>query len=193
MKVGILSLQGSFIDHAISVNKIGFDPIFIKKIDDLKKIDALILPGGESTAMIKIDSYSNIFSELLILINKGIPTLTTCAGSILLAKQVIGGVVTLPLVDIQISRNAYGRQVESFEGDVTFFDNNDIYCFIRAPKITKILHDSVQIIAKHNEEIVGVKQNNIISLTYHPELTNDSYYLTWLKNFIKEGQYVRSF
>ena len=110
----------------------------------------------------------------------------------MLAKEVIGGDTTIPNIDIQVTRNAYGRQTESFEGSVSFYDNNDIYCFIRAPKITNILTDKVEVIAKHNEEIVGVKQDNIVALTFHPELNNDKYYLNWLDNFIKEGENVRT-
>ena len=192
MKVGILSFQGSFLDHSKSILSIGATPVLIKNETDIYELDALILPGGESTAMKKIDSYSKVFSLLDDFINSGKPTLSTCAGTILLAKDVIGGDTTIPNIDIQVTRNAYGRQTESFEGSVSFYDNNDIYCFIRAPKITKILTDKVEVIAKHNEEIVGVKQDNIVALTFHPELNNDKYYLNWLDNFIKEGENVRA-
>ena len=105
---------------------------------------------------------------------------------ILLAKKVIGGEVTIPNIDIEVTRNAYGRQTESFEGSVKFFENEDIYCFIRAPKISKILSDTVNVIAQHNDEIVGVAQKNVVSLTFHPELNNDEYYLNRLNELIKE-------
>ena len=193
MKVGILSFQGSFLDHSKSVEAIGLSPVFIKNDTNINELDALILPGGESTAIKKIDSFSQIFSKLDKLIKSGKPTLSTCAGTILLAKKVVGGETTLPNLDIEISRNAYGRQTESFEGSVSFYDNEDIYCFIRAPKITNILSNNVEIIAKHNSEIVGVQQNNIVALTFHPELNNDKYYLDWLHSFIKEGKNVRAF
>ena len=193
MKVGILSFQGSFLDHSKSIHQLGHESVLIKQSKDLPSVDALILPGGESTAMKKIDQFSNLLSDLDRLIKDGIPTLTTCAGTILLAKDVIDGEVTIPNIDIEVTRNAYGRQTESFEGSVRFFDNEDIYCFIRAPKITNILSNNVEIIAKHNSEIVGVQQNNIVALTFHPELNNDKYYLDWLHNFIKEGGNVRTF
>ncbi len=192
MKVGILSFQGSFFDHAKSISKIGFHPLLIKQSKHLDSIDALILPGGESTAMKKINEFSGLLKNLDQIIKDGVPTLSTCAGTILLAKEVIGGEETIPNIDIEITRNAYGRQSESFEGSVKFFDNQDIYCFIRAPKISKILSDEVNIIAEHNDEIVGVAQNNIVALTFHPELNNDDYYLNWLKDFIQEGKNVRS-
>ena len=193
MKVGILSFQGSFLDHSKSIEAIGLSPILIKNDTNINELDALILPGGESTAIKKIDSFSQIFSKLDKLIKSGKPTLSTCAGTILLAKEVVGGETTIPNLDIEITRNAYGRQTESFEGSVSFYDNEDIYCFIRAPRITNILSNNVEIIAKHNSEIVGVQQNNIVALTFHPELNNDKYYLDWLYSFIKEGKNVRAF
>ena len=193
MKVGILSFQGSFLDHAKSITEIGYHPLLIKQTKDLDSIDALILPGGESTAMKKINEFSDLLINLDQIIKDGIPTLSTCAGTILLAKEVIGGEVTIPNIDIEVTRNAYGRQTESFEGNVKFFENEDIYCFIRAPKISKILSDEVDIIAEHNDEIVGAAQKNVVALTFHPELNNDEYYLNWLYDFILEGKNVRSF
>ena len=192
MKVGILSFQGSFLDHSKSVYEIGFHPLLIKQSRDLDSIDALILPGGESTAMKKINDFSGLLGNVDEIIKDGTPTLTTCAGTILLAKEVIDGDETIPNIDIEVIRNAYGRQAESFEGSVKFFDNEDIYCFIRAPKISKILSDEVDIIAEHNDEIVGVAQKNVVALTFHPELNNDDYYLNWLYDFIQEGKNVRS-
>ena len=193
MKVGILSFQGSFLDHSKSVKAINAKPILIKNKLDIHELDALILPGGESTAMKKINEYSDIFLELDKFIKSGKPTLSTCAGTILLAKAVVGGDTVIPNIDIEITRNAYGRQTESFEGSVSFYNNEDIYCFIRAPKITQLLSDDVKVIAKQDADIVGVQQNNIVALTFHPELNNDPYYLDWLHNFIKEGKHVRTF
>ena len=127
MKVGILSFQGSFLDHSKSINELGHDSLLIKQSKDLDSIDALILPGGESTAMKKINEFSDLLSELDQIIKDGIPTLSTCAGTILLAKEVIGGEVAIPNIDIEVTRNAYGRQTESFEGSVRFYENEDIY------------------------------------------------------------------
>ena len=192
MKVGILSFQGSFLDHSKSINELGQASLLIKQSKDLDSIEALILPGGESTAMKKINEFSDLLSELDQIIKDGIPTLSTCAGTILIAKEVISGEVAIPNIDIEVTRNAYGRQIESFEGNVRFFQNEDIYCFIRAPKITKILSDEVTVIGEHNHEIVGVAQKNVVALTFHPELNNDEYYLNWLNEFIQEGKNVRS-
>ncbi len=193
MKVGVLALQGSFLDHCKSLDlcKLNYD--LIKRIEDLENIDSLIIPGGESTSMKVIQREQNLFNEIDKLIKKGLPTLTTCAGTILLSKEVIDGETCIPNLDIQIQRNAYGRQNQSFEGDVKFLNNSDIYCFIRAPKILNILSDSVKQIAFHNDEVVGVQQDNVVGLTYHPELTNDSFYIEWLKHYLKSGEYVGTF
>ena len=192
MTTGILSLQGNFLDHTRSLELIKKDYILIKQKNDLKSIDSLILPGGESTSMIKIQSNNELFKEIKILINDGIPTIGTCAGLILLAKDVVDGEIALGLLDCVVERNAYGRQNESFEGLVNFLDNTQIYCFIRAPKILKT-GKKVKNIAFIDEEVVGVQQNNIAAFTFHPEFTNDKNYLSWLKYFIEEGKNVRSF
>ena len=192
MTTGILSLQGNFLDHTRSLDLIKKDYILIKQKNDLKSIDSLILPGGESTSMIKIQSNNELFKELKILIKDGIPTIGTCAGLILLAKDVVDGEIALGLLDCVVERNAYGRQNESFEGLVNFLDNSQMYCFIRAPKILKN-GKKVKNIAFIDEEVVGVQQNNIAAFTFHPEFTNDKNYLSWLKYFIEEGKNDRPF
>ena len=147
MKVGILSLQGSFFDHQKSLDLISLESLLVKTPEDLDKVDGIILPGGESTAMSKISSYNNLYKKLDAKIKQGLPTLSTCAGTIILSKSVIDGDTHIPNIDIEIQRNAYGRQNESFEADVKFFNNNDIYCFIRAPKIIRTLNNDVKVIA----------------------------------------------
>tara|TARA_B000000475_G_scaffold168332_1_gene135400 strand:- start:1557 stop:2135 length:579 start_codon:yes stop_codon:yes gene_type:complete len=191
MTTGILSLQGNFLDHARSLELINKEYTLVKQLSDIKHIDSLILPGGESTSMIKIQSNNELFNKLKILIQDGIPTIGTCAGLILLAKDVIDGEVALGVLDCVVERNAYGRQNESFEGLVNFIDNTQMYCFIRAPKILKT-GNKVKNIAYIDDEVVGVQQNNIVGFTFHPELTNDKNYLSWLKFFIEEGKNVRS-
>ena len=191
MTTGILSLQGNFLDHARSLELINKEYTLVKQLSDIKHIDSLILPGGESTSMIKIQSNNELFNKLKVLIQDGIPTIGTCAGLILLAKDVIDGEVALGVLDCVVERNAYGRQNESFEGLVNFIDNTQMYCFIRAPKILKT-GNKVKNIAFIDDEVVGVQHNNIAGFTFHPELTNDKNYLSWLKFFIEEGKNVRS-
>ena len=191
MKTGVLALQGSFYDHVQSLELINQDYVLIKDTSDLSNVNSLILPGGESTSMIKIQENNDLFSGLKKLIESGIPTLGTCAGLILLAKDVIDGETSLGVLNTVVERNAYGRQNQSFEGLVNFLGNKEMYCFIRAPKILSY-EDSVTPIASIDNEVVGVIENNIVGLSFHPELTNDKVYLDWLSNFLKDGVNVRS-
>jgi len=191
MKTGVLALQGSFYDHVQSLELINQDYVLIKDTSDLSNVNSLILPGGESTSMIKIQENNDLFSGLKKLIESGIPTLGTCAGLILLAKDIIDGETSLGVLNTVVERNAYGRQNQSFEGLVNLLGNKEMYCFIRAPKILSY-EDSVTPIATIDNEVVGVIENNIVGLSFHPELTNDKVYLDWLSNFLKDGVNVRS-
>ena len=191
MKTGVLALQGSYFDHVKSLELIDKEYTLIKLAKDLDNIDSLILPGGESTAMMKIQKDDNLFEKIKIKINDGMPTLGTCAGLILLAKDVIDGESSIACLNTVVERNAYGRQNESFEGLVEFNGNKEMYCFIRAPKIISY-GNSVNPIASIDDEIVGIHENNIVGLSFHPELTNDNVYLKWLKNFLKDGLNVRT-
>ena len=191
MKTGVLALQGSFYDHVQSLELINQVYVLIKDTSDLSNVNSLILPGGESTSMIKIQENNDLFSGLKKLIESGIPTLGTCAGLILLAKDIIDGETSLGVLNTVVERNAYGRQNQSFEGLVNFLGNKEMYCFIRAPKILSY-EDSVTPIATIDNEVVGVIENNIVGLSFHPELTNDKVYLDWLSNFLKDGVNVRS-
>ena len=191
MKTGVLALQGSFYDHVQSLELIEQDYVLIKDTSDLSGVNSLILPGGESTTMIKIQENNDLFSGLKKLIESGIPTLGTCAGLILLAKDVIDGVTSLGVLNTVVERNAYGRQNQSFEGLVDLLGNKEMYCFIRAPKILSY-EDSVSPIATIENEVVGLIENNIVGLSFHPELTNDNVYLNWLSSFLKDGVNVRS-
>jgi 5'-phosphate synthase pdxT subunit len=191
MKTGVLALQGSFYDHVQSLESIDQDYVLIKDTSDLSNVNSLILPGGESTSMIKIQENNDLFTGLKKLIESGIPTLGTCAGLILLAKDVIDGETSLGVLNTVVERNAYGRQNQSFEGLVNLLGNKEMYCFIRAPKILSY-EDSVTPIATIDNEVVGVIENNIVGLSFHPELTNDKVYLDWLSNFLKDGVNVRS-
>ncbi len=188
MLVGILALQGDFTEHSRAINLIDEDYILIKNSKQLKGIEALILPGGESSSMNIIQKNQDLFTSIKSLIQSGIPTLGTCAGAILLAKNIINDErINLNLLNITIERNAYGRQNESFEAYVGIEDmEKERVCFIRAPKITKV-GENVSIISKLNNDIVGVRQENIVAYTFHPELSPSPNYLTWLKNFIYTG------
>ena len=166
MKTGILALQGSFYEHATALKQINRDYILIKRPEDLNKIDSLILPGGESTAMLKIEEENNLFENIKILIDSGIPTLGTCAGLILLSTNDVLGKETLQSIDCSIERNSYGRQNQSFEALVKFHDFTGVYCFIRAPKIINYGED-VKPIAFLDNEVVGIQTVSYTHLRAH--------------------------
>ena len=188
MLVGILALQGDFTEHSRTINLIDEDYILIKNSKQLKGIKALILPGGESSSMNIIQKNEDLFTSIKSLIQSGIPTLGTCAGAILLSNNIVNDErINLNVLNITIERNAYGRQNESFEAYVGIEDmEKEKVCFIRAPKITNV-GENVSIISKLNNDIVGVRQDNIVAYTFHPELSPSPNYLTWLKNFIYIG------
>ena len=188
MLVGILALQGDFAEHSETINLIGGDYRFIKNGSQLTNIDALILPGGESSSMNIIQQNVDLFSSIKNIIDDGLPTIGTCAGAILLARNISNDSrQNLNVLNVTIERNAYGRQNESFEDYVSIEDmDKEKVCFIRAPKITHV-GDNVRIISKLNNEIVGVLQNNIAAFTFHPELTPSPNYLNWLKKFLRTG------
>ena len=188
MLVGVLALQGDFNEHASSIMQIDKKYILIKKEQDLKGIDAVILPGGESTSMNIIQKNQNLFINLKKVIENNVPTLGTCAGAILLSKKIENEPFsTLDVLNINVIRNAYGRQNDSFEASVSI-DHlpKERQCFIRAPKITAI-GKNVKVISKYKDDIVGVKQNNIVALTFHPEINQTPLYLGWLNDFLENS------
>jgi pyridoxal 5'-phosphate synthase pdxT subunit len=177
MKVGILGFQGDFEEHAKILLQIGVEYLYVKYPDQLERIDALILPGGESTHFARILTKYEL-GEALKDFKK--PILGTCAGIILLAKEIEGGFpgFSLERLDITVSRNAYGRQRESFEDDVFVeFDGEKALirgAFIRAPRITRV--GKVDVVAKLRDgEVVGVKSGNVIGLTFHPEIMGETF------------------
>tara|TARA_Y100000389_G_C17435116_1_gene505021 strand:+ start:1141 stop:1716 length:576 start_codon:yes stop_codon:yes gene_type:complete len=172
--IGILGFQGSFWEHKAILDKLNFPNLIIKKKEDLKKIDALIIPGGESTVIRKF-----INNEMKIELNKFINidkklTLGTCAGIIVLSNQINNENEIIGGLNIKVNRNHYGGHAKSFIKDTYLLPlkSNKKQIYIRAPYIEKIFSD-VKIISNQDNIITGVKQNNIIGLTYHPELSND--------------------
>lgn len=177
MKIGILALQGSVEEHKEILEKLEIESVLVKKAKDLDIIDGLILPGGESTTFIHLLKTMDIFEYLKEKIKKSLPVLSTCAGLIILAKEIENypNQNSLDILNINISRNAYGRQRESF---ITYLsipvlgDKPYEAVFIRAPKIIKT-GEGVKIHAIFQDSPVFVEEGNILGLTFHPELTND--------------------
>lgn len=180
MKIGVLAVQGAFIEHQKKLETIGVDHFEIRqKKDLLQDFDGLILPGGESTVMGKLLKDLDLFDILHEKIKNGLPVLGTCAGLILLASDIsnqeenktsVSQFATLP---VKVKRNAYGRQLGSFSttADVKHIGNIPLR-FIRAPYIESV-DDDVQILAKVDGNIVAVQYENQIGLAFHPELTED--------------------
>ena len=185
MKIGVLALQGGFQEHIHHINELGYDGVLVKTVEDLKNIKALIIPGGESTTMGKLLKVTGLLSPLKEMIKNGLPVWGTCAGMILLTKNIDGETVThLGVMDISVRRNAYGTQLDSFSTQIKLdeVDSNPLdLVFIRAPYVSEV-KNSVNVLAKVNNNIVAVRENNMLATSFHPELTsNTSFHKYFLK------------
>lgn len=196
MRIGILAVQGAFIEHEKQLASIAthlgqqIECIEIRKKTNLENLDGIILPGGESTVQGKLLRDLEIFGALQAMILQGVPTMATCAGLILLAQNLENDstkhLATLP---VTVQRNAYGRQLGSFSvpSNVGEIENFPLV-FIRAPYITKVSADT-KILATVDQNIVGVEYKNQIGLAFHPEMTDDTriheYFLQKVKAFYR--------
>jgi len=186
LKLGVLALQGAVSEHievlekAMKRLKFKGEVIKVRKKDDLEGISGLVIPGGESTTINKLMLKTEIQEEILKLAKKGLPILGTCAGAILLAKKgdeqvEKTNIILLDLMEMKVLRNAYGRQVNSFEVEVKIPAIGQKFfkaVFIRAPIIEKVWGKTL-IWAQYQKEIIGARKGNILALTFHPELTNN--------------------
>lgn len=177
MLVGVLSLQGAYIEHIDKLNKIsGVKGVEVKRKEDFDKIDGLILPGGESTTIGKLLERYNLLDYLKTLILEGLPVFGTCAGLILLSKKIENKHYqpTLGILDITIKRNAFGAQINSMEIDLKIKDFDIPYkaIFIRAP-VVKEVGNGIEILAEVEEGAVFIRHGKILGASFHPELTDD--------------------
>ncbi len=208
--IGVLGIHGSIEEHLESLKKIqvetknllSLESLRVKTIEDLEKIDGLIIPGGESTTIGKLMNWYGLDKVLKEKIKNGMPVYGTCAGAILLANKIIGKekANTLKVMDIEIERNAFGRQVDSFETEIELRTelrelrkekNQNLSSkvipaiFIRAPRIKKI-GKNVKVLATYKNEPVLVQEGNMLAGTFHPELTEDltvhRYFLNLINN-----------
>ena len=175
MAVGILALQGAFAEHAAVLDKLGVPHFEIRQKCDLDQpMNGLIIPGGESTVMNKLLRELDLYDTLREQIQNGLPVFGTCAGLILLAKQIDGGIPCFSVMDIRVKRNAYGRQLGSF---CTTADLTEIpafpMVFIRAPYIASF-KEPVKVLGSVDEHIIAVQYERQIGLSFHPELTGDT-------------------
>ena len=177
MNVGVLALQGAFHAHARMLRALDADPIEVRGPDDLDAVDALILPGGESTTMSMLLETSNLSSPIADRLEAGLAVFGTCAGLILLAQRVLDGradQTSFGALDIDVRRNAFGRQVDSFEAelDVHGFDRPFHGVFIRAPVVERA-GENVEVLATIEGKPVLVRQRNVLAAAFHPELSDD--------------------
>ena len=180
MKIGVLALQGAFAEHRKMLEKLGIESFEIRKKSDLSNavndndIDGLIIPGGESTVIGKLLYDLDLFDDIKKLILEGLPVFGTCAGLILLAKEIENDSRTyLGAMDIKVRRNAYGRQLGSFFTESEFKGVGVIpMTFIRAPYISSV-GKNVEILSEVDGNVVAAKENNILVTSYHPELNDD--------------------
>ncbi len=190
MVIAILALQGAFIEHEKVLKKLNVDYFEIRKKEDLNKpMDGLIIPGGESTTIGKLLFDLDLFDILKNKIINGLPVFGTCAGMILLAKKIDNQEQTyFSTMDIEVIRNAYGRQLGSFY-TLGKFDNmeNIKMTFIRAPYVKEVFNDT-KILATIDNHIVAVRQNNQLAISFHPELTDEVRVHQYFINMIKENK-----
>ncbi|MFC1615732.1 pyridoxal 5'-phosphate synthase glutaminase subunit PdxT [Patescibacteria group bacterium] len=177
-RIGVLDVQGSVIEHVQILEKLGVEVVRVKNPKDLEKVNGLIIPGGESTTVGKLLRRFGLREKIISKVRDGLAVYGTCAGAILLAKNLVGQQSdTMKLMDIEVERNAYGRQLDSFDTEVefNFGDKTEKIpaVFIRAPKINKTGKD-VEILAKFKNEIAAARQGNLLITTFHPELTEDT-------------------
>lgn len=173
--VGILALQGSVIEHESMLRKIGVNTLRVLKPEHLEQIDGIILPGGESTTLGKLLKLFSIAEPLKAKIENGLPVFGTCAGLILLAKEIEGEEPHLGVMDIRVRRNAYGRQIDSFIAHEVIEEFSPLpleLVFVRAPAIEKTF-GKAKVLKELNGRIIAARQNNMLVTSFHPELTDD--------------------
>ncbi len=177
MKVGVLALQGAFREHIYALEALDVGAIAVRLPEQLHECAGLIIPGGESTAIAKLMEAYGFYEPILARYDEGMAVWGTCAGAILIAKSVVDGVRdqrSLALMDATVRRNAYGRQVDSFEADLDFSHIGGSYrgVFIRAPWFDAVGQD-VEVLATHDGHAVAARQGTLLATTFHPELTGD--------------------
>jgi len=176
VKIGLLALQGAVSEHKIAMRELGVEVIDVRETTDLNNLDGLIMPGGESTTLRKLLKNANMWNAIK---KSNLPIMGTCAGAILLGKC---DDETFRKMNVEIDRNYYGRQKDSFQSKITVKDDEEFNgIFIRAPAITSI-GENVVSIAQDGENIVGCTESKHMALTFHPELTNDfRFHKLWLE------------
>ncbi len=179
MKVGVLALQGDVREHLASLESCGVEAVSVRRASEIDTIDALVLPGGESTTIAQLAEVFDLYDLIKNRIAGGMPVYGSCAGMILLAQEILDakeGQKSFGGLEITVRRNAFGRQVDSFESDISFADGSQDLVravFIRAPWVEKI-SDGVQVLASVDSHPVAVRSKTAFATSFHPELTGDN-------------------
>jgi len=179
LPIGVLALQGDFREHGAALDQIGVPHLKVRTVKELESVSGLIIPGGESTVMHKLSVAYGLFEPIRAKIKAGLPVFGTCAGLIMLADHIEDGIVgqeTFGGLDVTVQRNAFGHQVDSFEVDLDFVGINDgpVHAvFIRAPLITKVSGKAKVVAELPAGGIVGVQQDNLLGISFHPEVTGE--------------------
>ncbi len=183
MRVGVLALQGNFREHASMLRRLGAEVVEVRLPEQLDGLDGLVIPGGESTAIIRLMRLYGLEEAVRRFAG---PILGTCAGMILVDRAHLG------LADLEVDRNAYGRQVASFEADLDLADEQPLRgVFIRAPRVAE-WGPGVEVLAEHAGEPVLMRDGRILVASFHPELTDDTRVHERFLNLVREGQSVRA-
>ncbi|HJL76691.1 MAG TPA: pyridoxal 5'-phosphate synthase glutaminase subunit PdxT [Acidimicrobiales bacterium] len=177
MKVGVLALQGAFASHAAMLGEAGATPVEVRRAHELAEVDALVMPGGESTTMSMLLDIAELSEPLAGRLADGMPVFGTCAGMILLAVEVLDGRSdqrSMGAIDLDVRRNGYGRQVDSFETELAVEGFDDAFhgVFIRSPVVERIGPD-VEVLAEVEGRPVLCRQGNVLVASFHPELAGD--------------------
>jgi pyridoxal 5'-phosphate synthase pdxT subunit len=176
MKVGVLALQGDFREHAAVLEDLGASPVLVRTPGELEGVDCLSIPGGESTTIGRLARSHGLVEPIRERAQRGMPMLGTCAGMIVMAREVVGGEPLLEVMGVRVTRNAYGRQVESFEAELEDHARGEggplRGVFIRAPMVERLQED-VEVLAEHEGRPVAVEQGHLIAAAFHPELIGE--------------------
>jgi 5'-phosphate synthase pdxT subunit len=175
VKAGVLALQGDFREHSGILADCGVIPLLVRTPDELTEVDCLVIPGGESTAIGRLARGHGLVEPIRERAGQGMPVFGTCAGMIAMATEVVGGEPLLSLMDLSVVRNAYGRQLDSFEADVDVRGVGSPpvrAVFIRAPVVASVGED-VDVLAEHDGHPVVCERGNLLVAAFHPELAGD--------------------
>jgi pyridoxal 5'-phosphate synthase pdxT subunit len=191
MKIGILALQGAFREHEQMLQNLGAETVLVKKPEHLEGLDGIVIPGGESTSIGRLLREYQLIEPIRKMASEGMPVFGTCAGMIVMAKEIVGGEEPhLALMDVSVNRNSFGRQVDSFETDLdipAIGDSPFPAVFIRAPHIASV-GKACEVLGTYQDRIVAVKQGNLLALSFHPELTNDDRFHRLFLKMVEEAK-----